>query len=193
MSQDPLAERIAQGLRPLPPRAEALLRQLYAPSRLVAHLLLVHDVAIQLLDGLRSLGIAAGIHEEAVLFGVATHDIGKIHHPFELTGPGKQHESAGRELLLSAGITPALACFAETHGQPLETPGLTIDDYLVKLADSCWKGVRDQLLEEQIIADRVQRAEISCWEIFMSIDELIEDITACADRRLAWQAMFTAL
>ena len=50
-----------------------------------------------------------------MLFGAATHDIGKTPHPAELSGPGSAHEEAGRELLLSLGGSPRLARFAATH------------------------------------------------------------------------------
>lgn len=187
---DPFLEREHQNLRPLPEGVETLLRQMRAPQRLAAHLLLVHDVVAQILDGLKARGLAADIDAPAVLFGAATHDIGKALFPNELDGPGKEHERAGRELLIRTGIAPQLARFAETHGQPLDTPGLTIDDYLVKLADTCWKGVRYMLLEERIAADRMKQAAVPQWDVFLAVDGLVEEITAEADRRLAWQALF---
>ena len=61
---------------PLPPEAAELLQRLGAPSRLVAHLTLVHDVARQLLSQLRTAFPKFRPDEAAILFGAATHDIG---------------------------------------------------------------------------------------------------------------------
>ena len=47
-----------------------------------------------------------------MLFGAATHDIGKTMHVAELSAPGSEHEEAGRQLLLAHGISPELARFA---------------------------------------------------------------------------------
>jgi hypothetical protein len=41
-----------------------------------------------------------------VLFGAATHDIGKIVHVDDLSGSGSQHEAAGQQLLLEAAVEP---------------------------------------------------------------------------------------
>ena len=38
-----------------------------------------------------------------MLFGAATHDIGKCVHPNELYEEGYKHEAAGKSLLLSHG------------------------------------------------------------------------------------------
>jgi hypothetical protein len=44
---------------------------------------------------------------DAVLFGAATQDIGKIVYPAEASGPGSAHEEAGRQLLLVARLAAA--------------------------------------------------------------------------------------
>ncbi|MEZ0114050.1 hypothetical protein ABH920_008084 [Catenulispora sp. EB89] len=64
----------------------------------VAHLRAVHDVAARLVAWAAERGLP--VDAEAVLFGAATHDIGKALHPAELSGPGSEHEAAGRDLLL---------------------------------------------------------------------------------------------
>src|SRR5581483_1132002 len=98
-------------LRPLPPPVAELLLALPAPPRLGAHLRAVHDVAADLLDALPRLAV----DRAAVLFGAATHDIGKVEHPAELSGPGAAHEPAGHRLLLRHGFAEDLARFARTH------------------------------------------------------------------------------
>jgi hypothetical protein len=78
-------------LRPLPDQAAQLLEDLEAPPRLAAHLRLVHDVAHQLLAWVTGRYPALRVDREAVLFGAATHDIGKTAHIAELSGPGSAH------------------------------------------------------------------------------------------------------
>lgn len=187
---DPFTQRHQLHLRPFPDAAEALLRQHRAPPRLIAHHLLVHDVASQLLDAFRTAGLADAIDAAAFLFGAATHDIGKVRHPHELSHPGHEHEHAGMLLLLQSGMPPALARFAETHGQRTVAATTTIEDLLVRCADTCWKGTRDADLEQHIIDERSVRENRDTWATFLSIDDIVESLTAEADRRLAWQALF---
>ena len=121
-------------LRPLPDRVAQLLRDLDAPPRLAAHLRAVHDVAYQLVDWIAQRYPALQFDRDAVLFGAATHDIGKIAHIAELSGPGSAHEEAGRELLLAQGISPELARFAGTHAA-WTGPDIGIEDLMVSVAD----------------------------------------------------------
>ena len=137
---NPLAQRRALGLRPLPAQAASLLQDRDAPPRLVAHLILVHDVAAQLLDALHSQWPSLSIDSQAVLLGAALHDIGKVLHADELTGPGQHHEQDGPRLLIDRGIAPQVARFAQTHGSWRTDSDLEIEDLLVALADTCWKG-----------------------------------------------------
>jgi hypothetical protein len=84
----------ASTLRPLPAAIGELLVSLRAPARLAAHLRAVHDVAWQL-TGLLATRLPALVFDRgAVLYGTASHDIGKVIHVDELTGPGSAHEPA---------------------------------------------------------------------------------------------------
>ena len=78
----------------------------------------------------------------AVLFGAATHDIGKTIHVAELAGPGSAHEAAGEELLLRYGVPAHLARFALTPRLLDRAGRLILDDLLVSLANQIWKGNR---------------------------------------------------
>ena len=118
--------------RPLPNSVVAVLGRLDAPPRLVAHLTLVHDAAVELVDGIREAFTGIEIENEAVCFGAATHDIGKVTHPNELSGPGNQHEIDGASLLLELGCPEPLARFTRTHGA-WSTETLPLDDLLVAL------------------------------------------------------------
>jgi hypothetical protein len=131
-------------LRPLPDQVARLLRDLDAPPRLAAHLRAVHDVAHQLVDWTARRHPAPRFDRDAVLFGAATHDVGKAVHPAELSGPGSAHEEAGRELLLAStavgavpapgGIGPvdaALVLTMAAFGAPMGLATATVIGYRV--------------------------------------------------------------
>nr|CTQ91686.1 hypothetical protein [Kibdelosporangium sp. MJ126-NF4] len=168
---------------PLPDRATALLTDVGAPSRLVAHLRVVHDVACHLLDWLETRYPEVAVDREAVQFGAATHDIGKVLFPAELSGPGSQHEPAGYQLLLEHGVEERLARFAQTHASWTE-PGIEFEDLLVSLADKIWKAKRVPELENLV----VERLPGEPWEVFMALDELLDRIATDADWRIAYQS-----
>jgi putative nucleotidyltransferase with HDIG domain len=173
-------------LRPLPVRVAELLGELGAPPRLVAHLRAVHDVAAQLVDWVGRRCPAPDVDREAVLFGAATHDVGKTLHPDELSGPGARHEEAGRELLLAHGVPPELARFAAGHAS--WGAGAAVEDLLVSLADKVWKNKRVPELEDLVVAELSCASGRPAWEEFMELDEFLTRVGEGADRRLAWQA-----
>ncbi|MGJ5895011.1 HD domain-containing protein [Streptomyces sp. V2] len=181
-----LGETTDPPLRPLPARAVELLTAVSAPPRLVAHLRLVHDVAAQLLDAVAGFGLA--VDREAVLFGAATHDIGKALHPAELSGPGARHEEAGRELLLARHVPAPLARFAGTHAS-WQSPEADAEDLLVSLADKIWKNKRVTDLEDLVVAELSRASGHPVWEVFLTLDETLTRIGEAADTRLAWQAV----
>ena len=125
----------------------------------------------------------------AVLFGAATHDIGKITHPGELSGPGSAHEEAGRRLLLEHGIEPEWARFAATHAAWPE-PGVGVEDLLVSLADKVWKNKRVRELEDLVVGRLAEVSGRPVWEEFLALDDLLEPLGAGADHRLAFQASY---
>ncbi|MER5784032.1 HD domain-containing protein [Streptomyces mobaraensis] len=176
-------------LRPLPPVVAELLRTLGAPPRLAAHLRAVHDVAAQLTDWLRDRHPDAAVHHDAVLFGAATHDVGKVLHPEELTGPGSAHEEAGRDLLLSHGFSPATARFAATHASWAD-PAVTIEDLLVSTADKIWKDKRVPGLEDRLVHVLADAGGRDPWQEYLALDDLLTRLGADAPHRLAFQAAF---
>ncbi|MFG2127207.1 HD domain-containing protein [Streptomyces sp. NPDC048751] len=173
-------------LRPLPGEAAELLVRLAPPPRLVAHLRAVHDVAAQLLDWVERRCPALVVDREAVLFGAATHDVGKTLHPAELSGPGAAHEEAGRDLLLAHGVSPELARFAAGHAS-WDAPGTGVDDLLVSLADKAWKNRRVTALEDLVVAELSRAGGRPVWEEFMALDEFLTEVGEGADGRLAYQ------
>jgi HD domain len=172
--------------RPLPAIAQQLCEKLKAPPRLIAHLSLVHDAAVEIVEGLRQRFPTLSFDAEAVHFGAATHDLGKVLHSNELTGPGNRHEEHGPGLLERHGVSPELARFARTHGAwSRET--LPLEDLLVALADTVWKGQRIEALEAQVVAKIAEKTGFEQWGAFDKLDGLLEEVAAHGDERLAWQ------
>ena len=175
----------ASALRPLPSTAVELLRDLDAPPRLGAHLRVVHDVAWTLTDALGRRWPTLDFDTTAVLFGAATHDVGKVVHPDELSGPGTRHEAAGERLLLRYGVPAHLARFAATH-RSWAAPGRGTEDLLVSLADTVWAGRRVPGLE-RLVGDRAGEAP---WEALRALDTILAGLAAGAPDRLRFQAGF---
>jgi hypothetical protein len=178
-------------LRLLPDRAASLLEEIQAPPRLAAHLRLVHDVACQLADWMDTRHPALGYGRDAMLFGAATHDIGKAAFPAEITGPGSAHEEAGRQFLLSREVSPGLARFAATHAA-WDGPGIGAEDLMVSVADKIWKNKRVPALEDLLVARLAQASGRDAWQEFADLDALLGAIGDGADDRLTFQASFPA-
>ncbi|MEU8712030.1 HD domain-containing protein [Streptomyces sp. NPDC048663] len=176
-------------LRPLPSEVSELLRLLDAPPRLAAHPRAVHDVAVGLVDWVRDRCPELAVDRDGVLFGAATHDVGKILHPEELTGPGSAHEDAGRDLLLSHGFAPARARFAATHAD-WDSPAVTVEDLLVSTADKVWKDKRVAGLEDRLVAALADAGRRAPWEEYLALDDLLTRLGADAAARLAFQSAF---
>jgi hypothetical protein len=174
-------------LRPLSNQLNELLESLNAPPRLAAHLRAVHDVAWHLTQALAARFPRLTFDREAVLFGAATHDIGKTVHMGELSGPGSAHEQTGYGLLLRHGVDDTLARFARTHAS-WHLPDIAIDDLLVSVADKVWKGNRVIDLE-QLVVDRIAAVTgREPWRAFMELDDILGRLAAGADDRLRLQA-----
>jgi hypothetical protein len=174
-------------LRPLPTRAATLLEAVNAPPRLVAHLRAVHDVACQLADWVEHHYPTLAFDRTAVEFGAATHDIGKVKHPDELSAPGSMHERTGYALLLNHGVEENLARFARTHAD-WTADDIGVDDLLVSIADKVWKAKRVADLEQLLTEHLATAGGQELWEVFLALDDVLDRIAADADARLAYQA-----
>lgn len=172
-------------LPPLPPSAAELLDSLDVAPRLRAHLALVHEVAVTLADFCAAAG--PDVDREALLFGAATHDIGKTVHPEELSAPGSAHEPAGHALLRERGVPERLARFARSHASWGEL-GVTLEELLVSLADKAWKNSRVRDLEDRVVDRLAAATGRERWEVFLDLDDLLTRIGDDAPRRLAVQA-----
>ncbi|MCL2734651.1 MAG: HD domain-containing protein [Actinomycetia bacterium] len=177
---------------PLPDRVAELVSALRCPPRLAAHLRAVHDAAHRLVGRLEERYPSLAFDREAVLFGAATHDMGKSVHVCELSGPGAAHEEAGKALLLDHGVSPELARFCATHGS-WTRPDAGLEDLLVSLADKIWKNKRVADLEDLVVARLARATGRPAWEEFLALDEILSPIGDDAGQRLEFQASFPVL
>ena len=173
-------------LEELPMPVQRLLQNVAAPPLLTRHLTLVFNAALEITSQLQKEWPALPLKRDDILFGAATHDIGKVSVPSELFDKGRQHEAAGYALLIQQGIDFDLARFALNHGDWNE-PSLTLEDLLVILADKIWKGRRIHGLEERISAEIAQALNLDFWEVNPKLDTMLSDLALGADQRLNWQ------
>jgi putative nucleotidyltransferase with HDIG domain len=186
---DPLS---AGEYRRLPPDAVRILKQLSTPHRLLAHLVLVHDAACTLIERISAEFPEAQLDPDLVRFGAATHDIGKIVHPEELTESGRhQHQRSGVQLLQSLGLPYERARFTWTHGN-WNGDDISLDDFIVALADKSWKGKRIEALETRTADFLSAATSRPQWACYAELDEMLQLLARDADKKLAWQASFSA-
>lgn len=172
----------------IPQQALEIHIKLDAPPRLLAHHTLVHQIAARLLLKLTEYWPNLEIDEDAVLFGAATHDIGKAEVRRELSEPGCDHEILGFAVLMENSIPLPLARFAKSHGLGSELDGL--EDLLVCLADKCWKGKRDEELEEKFVRVLCQSEGVDFWDAYPKMTALFDVVSLGTDARLAIQNEF---
>jgi hypothetical protein len=186
-----MADHIASShFRPLPSDVISLLSRVSASPRLIAHLILVHDVASRLVEQITHTFPNVPFDKDAVLYGAATHDLGKAIDVEELVQAGKVHEQRGFDLLREMGVSAERARFAFTHGnwEVLESVGL--EDLLVALADNCWKGRRPEQLESRTVDLLSSVSGRPAWDCYSELDGILGALAADADNRLAWQGQF---
>ncbi len=155
----------------LPKEARRLCAVLHAPPELIEHLRLVHAASVRLTTRLTKAFPTVVFDEGAVLFGAATHDLGKVIHLAELFGPGNRHEVDGPSLLMSQGVPCRLARFAGTHGS-WERNDMTLEDLLVALADQAWREAYIDGLQERVARAISTKVGIEPWEAFCVLAEL---------------------
>lgn len=80
-------------MRSLPKQDEVLCQSVDAPPGLVAHLTLIHDFAVSLVEETKRALPELMLDKESVFFGATTHDIGKSMHRSELSEAGNAHEA----------------------------------------------------------------------------------------------------
>ncbi|MCX2779953.1 HD domain-containing protein [Microbulbifer thermotolerans] len=161
--------------------AYQLLDSMNAPNRLKTHVRLVGEAAEILIQKCEDIGL--NLDFNFIRMGVAIHDIGKIVHHQEMTGPGSNHEPEGERILLNKGVSPKLArvCLSHARWQEMEC---STEELIIALADSLWKGRRAELLELEIIDRFARKLNLDRWEIFSELDLAFEDIASGGHERL---------
>lgn len=170
----------------LPGNISNLLAKLEAPTRLKKHLQIVYSMASQVLEKGLNTWPKLAVDRQAVLFGAATHDIGKAIITSELYESGNEHEARGYQLLLSLGYPENLARFAKHHGQ-WNTSERTLEELLVSLSDILWNGGRIFALEELASQKIAERLNADFWEIYTVLDGILTSLASGADERLFYQ------
>lgn len=170
----------------LPIEVTDLLEKYQAPVILKRHLTLVYNTSIEICSQFAKEWANLSFDKQEILFGAATHDIGKVIETNELSQKGNNHEQAGYELLLKHGLPEKLARFAKTHGN-WEDESLEMEDLMVALADKIWKGKRVEALEEKLTKEISIRTNTDYWEVYTKLDAIISKIALGADERLLWQ------
>jgi putative nucleotidyltransferase with HDIG domain len=155
--------------------------KLGAPEKLIRHVILVGEAAELLIDKLKKQNVQ--FDEKLVRLGVALHDVGKILHPEELNLPGKKHEREGESLLLANGLNPRLARCCVSHGQ-WQTMDCSLEELVVALADTLWKGKRDEGLENKIVDEISRQLNRERWGLFIELDSCFEFIASPGEDRL---------
>jgi hypothetical protein len=161
--------------------AYQLLADLGASARLIVHVKLVGEAAELLIAELDCLAI--NLDKDFIRLGVAFHDAGKILHPVELTTTGNRHEADGESLLVKHGVDPVLARCCRSHAQ-WQHMACSIEELLVALADTLWKGKRNSQLEELVIQRLADRSLHDYWELFIHMDDLFDRIAGDGHLRL---------
>ncbi len=169
-----------------PEKITAILNNVNAPDRLKRHLHLVYSTAKEFLYLIKKEWPELELKEELILFGSATHDIGKSKIKNELYEHGNQHEKVGKQLLSELGFTESESRFTETHGN-WQTPSLPLEDLIVILADKLWKGKRIYELEEKIGQIISSELQLNYWQLYTKFNAILEKISLGADERIAWQ------
>ena len=157
------------------------LKALGASEKLIRHVILVGEAAELLIEKLNHLNVS--FDEKFVRLGVAFHDAGKILHPEELSIPGKKHELDGQALLIAEGVDQQLAHSCVSHGQ-WQLMDCTLEEILVALADTLWKGKRDEKLETRVIEEISKQLGFERWELFLELDSSFESIASGGAERL---------
>jgi HD domain-containing protein len=161
--------------------AKTVLRQIGAPERLIRHGELVAEAAEEILAAVTPI---VAVDARLVRLGARLHDAGKALHPSELDRPGCAHEEDGEALLLRHAVDPRVARMCRTHARWKTTPDATLEDLLVALADSLWKGRRDGELEGLVIDTVAARAGRGRWDVFTPLDDAFEQVAGLGEERL---------
>ena len=161
--------------------AYSLLKKLEAPACLFVHVKLVGEALEEIIGFLSEYNLP--IDYNFARLGVVLHDAGKIIHSLEFSGPGNKHEAEGNLLLLENEVAPELAQCCISHAQ-YDGIDCSIEELLVALSDSIWKGTRLEKLELKIIDKIAALMGKERWDIFLELDDCFESVASSGAQRL---------
>lgn len=158
-----------------------LIDNLGAPEHLKNHVTLVGEAADLLISAIDDLGVKLDF--EFIHAGVVIHDIGKIVHTNEMTGPGSDHEPEGEKILIEQGVSPKLArvCMSHARWNKMEC---SFEELVIALSDKLWKGKRVASLELDVVDRVAEHLQKERWDIFLELDMKFEEIASDGDERL---------
>ena len=157
-------------------------QRLGATPQLLLNLQLVGEAADELIALFGSLGVACDA--QAIELGTALHDVGKIVHRNELSGPGHQHEQDGQRLLLTQGVPAKLAHHCASHAA-WDAPAVSFEEPAVALADALWKRARIEALELRVNDAAATQLGVDRWTAFTAMHDGFERISNGGSERLA--------
>jgi hypothetical protein len=157
------------------------LKKLEAPACLFTHVKLVGEALEEIIGFLSEYNLP--IDYNFARLGIVLHDAGKIVHSSEFSESGNKHESEGNRLLLENGVAPELAQCCFSHAQYDKTE-CSIEELLVALSDSIWKGTREEKLELKIIDKIAALMGKERWDIFLELDDCFESVASSGGKRL---------
>ena len=158
-----------------------LIDNLSAPEHLKNHVTLVGEAADLLISAIDDLGVKLDF--EFIRAGVVIHDIGKIVHTNEMTGPGSDHEPEGEKILIEQGVSPKLArvCMSHARWNKMEC---SFEELIIALSDKLWKGKRVASLELDVVDRAAEHLQKERWDIFLEFDMKFEEIASGGHERL---------
>lgn len=157
------------------------MKRLEAPKSLFVHAKLVSEALEEIIGFLSKYNLP--IDYNFVRLGVVLHDAGKIAHPMEFSESGNKHEAEGNRILLENGVAPELAQCCISHAQYDENE-CSIEELLVALSDTLWKGTRVEKLELEIVDKIAALMGKERWDIFLELDDCFESVASTGSKRL---------
>ncbi|MCR4291009.1 MAG: hypothetical protein NUV86_12210 [Candidatus Scalindua sp.] len=157
------------------------MKKLEAPECLFVHVKLVGEALEEIICFLSKYNLP--IDYNFARLGVVLHDAGKIVHPLEVTESGNKHEAEGNRLLLENRVALELArcCISHAH---YDKKDCSIEELLVALSDSIWKGTRVENLELKVVDKIAALMGKERWDIFLELDDCFEAVASSGDKRL---------
>lgn len=175
-------------IRDLPIEAKEAFKRLDAPPRLVRHHEVVHEVACRIIEGLlKKYPETVFFNGRIAALGAAIHDIGKVKHQGEITGPGEKHETSGPAVAKAAGLPEEIHGFARLHKAINASPKEVSTEMLIAaLADVVWKGSRDNDLEALLVGRITKETLVGPFEADAVLDRIIGSIAGHSDQFLEY-------